>query len=171
MAVSTFFHSHPVFRYEEFLHWKTEQGTSNPHAIRKALHYHVKLGHLINVRRGVYAVVPPNEVPQEISIDPYLLAAKASKDSILAYHTALELHGVAYSVFEQFIFLTSQKIKSFYFKNQLFQAASPPSTLKKKDAQKSGIEIINRQGLEIAITNLARTFVDVLDRIELGGGW
>ena len=33
-----------------------------------------------------------------------------------------------------------------------------------------GTEIINRQGLDIKITNISRTFVDVLDRIDLSGG-
>ncbi len=33
------------------------------------------------------------------------------------------------------------------------------------------VEIINRQGLNIRLTSMARTFVDVLDRPELSGGW
>ena len=34
-----------------------------------------------------------------------------------------------------------------------------------------GVEMINRQGITLRVTNAARTFVDVLDRIELCGGW
>ena len=171
MEIEAFFHTHPVFRYEEFARWKAEQGTNNPHAVRKALLYHTKAGRLLNVRRGVYAVVPPDGTPEQVSVDPYLLASKASNDSVLAYHTALELHGMNYSVFEQFTFITSQKIKPFGFRGQWFQSVAFPIALKKSGKSDFGIEKTDRQGMVIQITNLARTFVDVLDRVELSGGW
>lgn len=171
MKIDAFFYTHPVFRYEEFAHWRAEQGASNPHAVRKALLYHTKAGRLLNVRRGVYAVVPPDETPEQVSVDPYLLASKASNDSVLAYHTALELHGVNYSVFEQFTFITSQKIKPFDFRGQWFQSVALPLALQKSGKSDFGIEKANRQGMAIQVTGLARTFVDVLDRVELSGGW
>lgn len=34
-----------------------------------------------------------------------------------------------------------------------------------------GTQIINREGVDIQITNLSRTYVDILDRIEQSGGW
>lgn len=171
MKVDAFFYTHPVFRYDEFVQWRAGQGVNNLRATRKALLYHTKTGRLLNIRRGIYAVVPPDVTPDQISIDPYLLAGKASKDSVLAYHTALELHGVAYSVFEQFNFLTSQKVKPFEFRGQLFQPVAFSLALKKINEQGYGVEKLDRQGITIKITNFARTFVDVLDRIQLSGGW
>lgn len=171
MKIETFFHTHPVFRYEEFARWKVEQGRGSARATHKTLLYHTKTGRLLNVRRGVYAVVPPDVTPDQVSVDPYLLASKASKDSVLAYHAALELHGVAYSVFEQFTFLTSQKIKPFDFRGQWFQSIAFPLALKKSGDKDYGIEKLYRQGMTIQVTNLARTFVDVIDRVELSGGW
>jgi predicted transcriptional regulator of viral defense system len=171
VKIEAFFHTHPVFRYEEFAHFKAEQGTNNPRAVSKALLYYINTSRLINVRRGIYAVVPPNVTPDQVFVDPYLLASKASNDSVLAYHTALELHGVAYSAFEQFTFLTSQKIKPFEFRGQRFQPVAFPIALKKSEDNNFGIEELDRQGLVIQETNLARTFVDVLDRVELCGGW
>src|SRR5690606_27695531 len=126
----------------------------NLHTVRKSLLYHVKAGHLLHVRRGIYAVVPLNEKPDEVSIDPYLLAAKVANDSVLAYHTALELHGVAYTVFEQFTFLTSQKIKPFNFQGQWFQPVILPADFKKRNRQNFGIEKLDRQGMTIQVTNL-----------------
>ncbi len=82
---------------------------------------------------------------------------------MLAYHTALELHGVAYSAFGQLTYVTSQKNKVFEFQGGWFQAVTSPLAL--------GVQVINRQGLDIQVTGLARTFVDVLDRVELSGGW
>ena len=169
MAINTFFYEHPIFSYEEFAAWKAEQGTITPHAIHTALQYHLKVGTILRLRRQLYAVVPPNETAETMTVDPYLLAAKISKDSILAYHSALELHGFAYTSFEQFTVITEHKIKPFEFRYQWFKPVTLPTVLAKQAT--FGIETLNRQGIEIKITTVARTFVDVLDRIELCGGW
>lgn len=172
MELEAFFYSNPVFRYEEFARFKNGGGeVSSARAIRKALHYYITKGRLINVRRGIYAVVPPGIQPEEILIDPYLLASKAAKDSILAYHTALELHGSAYSVFEQFTFLTAHKIKPFEVQNRWFRTVTLPTVLKDSTHAEFGIVNIDRQGVTIRVTSPERTFVDVLDRVELSGGW
>jgi predicted transcriptional regulator of viral defense system len=168
--MNSFFYLHPLFRYEEFAHWKIEKGTNNPKSIQMALQYYVKTGRLLNIRRGLYAVLQPSENTDNVYIDPYLIAAKVTGSSVLAYHTALELHGVAYTVFDRFTFLMNQKIKPFKFQNHWFQATSVPSPLKKLNSFYE-IEILNRQGLDIKVTTLERTFVDVLDRIESSGGW
>lgn len=171
MKINAFFYSHPVFRYDEFACWKEEQGIKSVRTPRNILLYHVNAGHLVHVKRGIYAVVPPDLTPDEISVDPYLLASKAATDSVLAYHSALELHGVVYSVFGQFTFLSSQKIKPFEYSGQWFKPVIFPLALKKANAMEFGVEQIDRQGMLIKVTNLARTFVDVLDRIEMSGGW
>jgi len=41
-------------------------------------------------------------------VDAYLLAAQMTDDAVLPYHTALELHGKAYSVFEEIQYLSGQ---------------------------------------------------------------
>jgi predicted transcriptional regulator of viral defense system len=171
MTIDSFFYSRPIFRYEEFAQWKKEQGAVSSRAAEKALLYYKKAGRLLNIHRGLYVVVPPNESAESISVDPYLLASKAANDSVLGYHTALELHGVAYSVFEQFTFLTGQKNKPFEFQNRWFQPTAIPLALKKINKDDFGVEKMNRQGLTVRVTNAARTYVDVLDRVELSGGW
>lgn len=172
MELEAFFYANPVFRFEEFARFKNEKGeVSSARAIHKMLHYYIKKGRLVNVRRGVYAVVAPGIQPEQVLLDPYLIASKSAKDSILAYHTALELHGVAYSVFEQFTFLTAQKIKPFEVQDRWFRSVALPTILKKDDNADFGIEKIDRQGVTIRVTSLERTFVDALDRIELSGGW
>jgi predicted transcriptional regulator of viral defense system len=44
-------------------------------------------------------------------------------------------------------------------------------SVKKQQDERFGVEEIYRQGLSISITSLARTYVDLLDRVKLGGGW
>ena len=168
MNIDAFFYENPVFRLDKFIAWKEKQGSGSETAIQSSIKYYLKEGRLVNIRRGLYAVVPPNRNVDNTLVDPYLIAAKASDDSVLSYHTALELHGTAYSAFGKFIFLTRKKIKAFYFQNQLFQPTSIPTALLNKND--FGITAMDRQGVSIRITNIERTFVDVLSRIELCGG-
>ncbi len=99
------------------------------------------------------------------------MAAKAAPDSILAYHTALELHGVAYSSFSELTYLTTHKNKAFKFQDQWFQPTTQPNVLKKNNLTRLSTQTMNRQGIEMRVTNPARTYVDSLNRIELCGGW
>src|SRR3990167_10286787 len=134
MNPDSFFYENPVFRLDEYIAWKEKHGGSTEMAaIHSSLKYYLKGGRLINIRRGLYAVVPPNSSVDNTLIDSYLIAAKVSDDSVLGFHTALELHGAAYSTFGKFTFLTTKKIKAFYFQDQLFQPTSVPTPLRKKN--------------------------------------
>lgn len=165
--IDKFFYENPVFRLLDFQNWKDPQGSSNKINVHSALRYYQKTGRIIGLKKELYAVVPPNESPETVLVDSYLIAAKASDDSVLAFHTALELHGFAYSSFEQFTFMSKHKIRPFEYAGQNFL----PTTFPKGDSSSEEIETINRQGLDIKITSLERTFVDVLNRIEISGGW
>lgn len=171
MTIEQFFYEHPVFRHEEFAAWKNQNHTVKEASVTSALRYYVKTGKIITIRRNLYGVVPPNKSTDNPTIDPFLITAKATTDSIIGYHSALELLGVTYSSFGQFTYITEQKSKPFEFQGQWFQSVSPPAALKKNANIATNMNIINRQGLDLKVTSSSRTFVDVLDRIELCGGW
>ena len=164
MDIKAFFYEHPIFTLSEFLKWRSHQGIKSARSAHKAIQYYIASNKLKRLRKELYAVVPPNTKPDNYTVDPYLLAGKVADDAVLAYHTALELHGLAYSSFEQFTFITSHKIVPFEYNQQFFRAVVT------KDKTAIEIEVINRQGVNIKITNISRTFVDVLDHIELSGG-
>lgn len=171
MNVDQFFYEHPIFRHEEFVLFKSVNHIINPASIKTALAYYVKSGRIKPVRRKLYAVVPPNQLSDNVLIDPWLIAGKVTEDAIIGYHSALELLGVAYSSFGQLTYITQQKSKSFAFDGHWYQSVGMPLALQKKQVVNVFVEVINRQGIDIRVTNAARTFVDVLDRIELCGGW
>lgn len=171
MTVEQFFYEHPVFRHEEFALFKSTMGAINPTSVKAALAYYVNVGRIKNVRRKLYAVVPPNQTVDSVLIDPYLVAGKVTEDAVIGYHSALELLGVAYSSFGQFTYITQQKSKPFDFDGHWYQSVASLLALQKKQAVDIHVDTINRQGVDIRVTNAARTFVDVLDRVELCGGW
>lgn len=171
MTVERFFYEHPVFRHEEFALFKSTIRAINPTSVKAALAYYVKSGRIKAIRRKLYAVVPPNQSVDNVLIDPYLIAGKVTEDAVIGYHTALELLGVAYSSFGQLTYITQQKSKPFDFNDHWYQSVASPLALQKKQAIDIYVDTINRQGVDIKVTNAARTYVDVLDRFELCGGW
>ena len=170
VELSAFFAAHPVFSRAELTAnlWARRSGT--PKAMDALLRYHVRAGHLLKLRRGLYAVVPAGADPGASPVDPYLLASRLAGDAVLGYHTALELHGKAHSVFQEFYFLTGTAPRPFRFRGQQFRATAFSRKLVRAGKERFGVETRDRAGLEIAVTRLERTLVDLFDRPDLGGG-
>ena len=105
---------------------------------------------------------------QHYWIDPYLVANKAAIDAIIAYHTALELHGIAYTTFNDFIFLSKKQTPSFEYEAQIFHGVSYPKQLLRSGNSEYGVEIVEREGMAIKRTSLERTIVDVFRSPRLG---
>ncbi|MEX2498312.1 MAG: type IV toxin-antitoxin system AbiEi family antitoxin [Wenzhouxiangellaceae bacterium] len=167
MEPGSFLKRHKVFRIEQF-----EAATGLGGAGRKAsLDYHRKRGHILPIRRGVYWVVPPGSKPESCPVDPFLIAGHISPDAIVAYHSALELHGQAYSSFNEVQFLAGQKMRPFEFRGIRYRPVTIPPALLRTHRQDFGLETLDRAGTPLKITGLERTLVDALDRPELCGGW
>lgn len=168
MKTTTFFARNPVFRSTEFSAWRR---SSLPKADNALLAYHVRAGHLVRIRRGLYATVPPGFSPETASVDPYLLASKLTEDALLAYHSALQLQGRAYALHQRVLFLTEHPIRPFEFRGMRFVAVSFPQALLAAGQEHFAVETHRHAGGVVRTTNLERTMVDVLARPDLGGGW
>ena len=168
MKTNEFFARHPVFTTSEL----TACLENRNHWTRKnLLAYHCKQGHIVQITRGLYAVVTPGRDSETYAVDPYLLAAKAAPDAVLAYHTALEVHGKAHSIFQQFFFLSRVPPRPRTFRAQRFRGISFPKALRLAGKEDFDVGVLDRSGVSIRVTSLERTLVDVLDRPDLGGGW
>lgn len=165
-----FLDTHPVFSRAELVAHLRADSSSNPKAVDALLRYHVRAGHLLKLRRGLYAVVPPGSSPGTCFVDPYLVASRLAGDAVLGYHTALELYGKAHSTFQEFYFLTGTAVRGFAFRGQRFRSVVFPRKLVRRDCERFGVEIRDRAGLDVAVTGLERTLVDLLDRPAFGGG-
>jgi predicted transcriptional regulator of viral defense system len=172
MGLREFFATHSVFTTAELAEYRNSSGSQNRWTRKALLAHHREQGRLVLIRRGLYAVVPPGADPETYEVDPYLVAAKLRDDAVLAYHTALDLRGKAYSVFNEVIFLTHAPphqptiLRSHRFRGVLF-----PKALRDKGQEEHGVTAVDRSGVDIRVTRLERTLVDVLDRPELSGGW
>lgn len=135
------------------------------------LRYHQRAGHLVRVRRGLYFVVPLGLTPETSPVDIFLLAGKVATDAILAYHTALEFHGRAYSSFKQIYYVSSMQQRPWSFGGYTFHRIAPPVALARKHRIDTGVKLVSHSGEHIRVATLERTLVDVLDRPDLAGGW
>jgi len=169
--MNEFLSQHAVFTVEELDRYLSEKGSIKPNTRKALLMYYRKKGRIISVRRGLYAVVPPGSSPESVPVDPHLLAAKMTDDAVLAYHTALEFHGKAHSVYTKLYFMSAKKTPPLKFRSYEIRGVSVPSPLRVKGKEMFGVTRYKRSGVEVRVTNLERTFVDVLDRPELTGSW
>jgi predicted transcriptional regulator of viral defense system len=171
MALNEFFSRHPVFTLDELTRFLAGRGSINRHTRNSLLSYHRRRGRIVSVRRGLYASIPPGSDPNRFPVDPYLLASKMAQDAVLAYHTALDFHGRAYSVWEHFIYMAPSPPSPMTFRSNLFRGVAFPQALRRKGKELFEVERADRLGLDVRVTSLERTLVDVLDRPHLAGGW
>jgi len=171
MGFQEFLSAHPVFTHEEFVEFLDKEKTRSVKTRESLLAYHQKQGRILRVRRGLYCVVPRGADPATCPVDAYLLAAKMTDDAVLAYHTALELHGKAYSVFEEIQYLTGRAARPVTFRSYRFRPVQLPKKLVASGKPRFAVKEVDRAGMTVAVTSLERTLVDVLDRPDLGGGW
>ncbi len=171
MKVKKFFEQHPVFTTPEFTEFLGGKENPNKSTRDNLLAYHVNNGNLVRVKKGLYAVVPSGVAAADYPADPYLLASRMAQDAVLAYHTALDFHSKSYSVFNKFLYLTKRSMKDVSFRNYQFTSVRPPKSLLDKRKSDFGVITSERNGMEIKVTSLERTLVDLFDKPDLGGGW
>jgi len=171
MKHEEFFRKHPVFTGEEMADYLASCGEVGSRTKEALLAYYKKTGRVVSVRRGLYAVVPPGANPASYPVDPFLVAAKLTKDAVLSYHTALEFHGHAYSVHEHFVYAASRPLSPFTFRSHVFRGVRFPESLRRASQENFGVVTMDRSGMEVRVTSLERTLVDVLNRPDLSGGW
>ncbi len=171
MKLQDFFATHPVFTHEDFVEFLSVKGSTNVKTRESIIHHYTKSGRLVRVRRGLYVAVPPGVTPETCPFDPYLVTSRMAPDAVLAYHTALDLHGRAYSVREEFTYLTRTGSRPLNFRGQRYRGVGYPRKLLEKGQEFFGVVSVDRQGLDVRVTSLERTLVDVLDRPSLGGTW
>lgn len=171
MKLNDFFSQHPIFTLDELDRFLMDKGSNNHLTRHSLISYYRKKGRIVSVKRGVYAVIQPGMLPESSPVDPYLLAGKMTQDAVLAYHTALEFYGKAYSVFHHFFYVSARPSVKINFRDYEFRCVKVPIVLQKKGHENVGVETHERSGISIRVTGLERTMVDVLNRPELSGSW
>jgi len=168
MKPETFLAHHSLFTREEFT--DALEGR-RPATLDAHLARWRRQGRIERVKNGLYIrrdpkrVTPPPPLPDFIA-----LASRMAPDAAVAYHTALEAHGCAQSLFDRLTFVSWTRTKPVEFMGRRLTPVRPRAPLLEKDSGEAWVERLDRGGLEVRVTSLERTMVDVLDRPSLSGG-
>lgn len=128
-------------------------------------------GRIVRVKNGLYLRRDPDGASTFPAAPDFIaLAARMAPDAAAAYHTALEAHGCAQSLFDQLTFVTWTRTKPVKFMGRRLLPVRPRAPLREEAGGEAWIETLDRAGLEVRVTSLERTMTDVLDRPSLAGG-
>ncbi|MFN7097867.1 MAG: transcriptional regulator, partial [Gammaproteobacteria bacterium] len=169
--IQQFLRKHPIFTYSTFAEAVSAKGERSAHTIKALLAHHIRHGHVVPVRRRLFATIPFGADPNTYPISPYLIAGYATDDAIIAYHSALSFYNTVYSLSYRFTFLTAHQFIPFIFRDENYEGIKFPSILLRQEQTNRFVNIEDMQGINIRVTSLERTLVDVLDKPLLGGGW
>ncbi len=171
MKTRELFEKKEVFTRDELKQHLVRAGGGS--SLKELIRYHLNQGNIGQVKRGLFFPVDAGTAPEDQPVDPFLVAAKASEQGVLGYHTALDLQGHAHSVYSRYYFVTpkAKNYDSFTFRENEFVPVQVSRKLLKKEKENLGVQEYDRKGEIIDVTSIERTLVDLLDRPRYGGGW
>lgn len=119
-----------------------------------------KQGYVSKIRRGLYCV--NNIATGQPEATKFQIASSITPYSFVAYHAAMEYHGLAHQVYYDIKVSTTQQFNDFDFDGYHYTAYLTSNTIG-----------VNQPLVDshIRVTNIERTVADCIDRIDLCGGW
>ncbi len=159
-----------VVTSDELGQWaKEELGKDYKYLYTKYITRLMAQGKLVRVTRGMYAArnlfpTDPYDHP-DAPPNKYLVGSKLRERYYLGYHTALELHGCAYSVYYEthVVTLDRDKFKSFAHDREHFRSVIT------KDVKTEVLEV-SVLDQNVRVSSPSRTFVECVRRWDLCGG-
>lgn len=161
---SAFFGATPVFGRAEFAIAVGRR--PGDRAVTELLKYHLRAGNIHRIARGVFASVPKGTGPQTGSVDRFLAASRLRIGAVIAYRSALEVHGCLTTEKSEVQLIACGEPGLVQVGDLACRFVSPPG----HHSPNEGVTTVDRQGLAINVTTLERTLVDLFDRYDLAGG-
>jgi predicted transcriptional regulator of viral defense system len=150
----TEFHELKIFRKKDVVVL-----TKDENAAKELLRRYKKQGLVSQVRRDLY--VATDLASKLSSASKFEIGSQISPSSYLSHHAALEYHGLAHQVFYEMYISSKEKFNNFEYEGiSYFYCES-----------KSDIGVVTpATDTLIRVTDLERTLLDCINRIDLSGG-
>ncbi len=162
MTTSKFLALYPVFSLDQAR--ATLSGD-----VRQRIGRAVLQGRVIRLRREIFATVPADRESKSFLPSPYLVMPLERPDAILAGHSALELLGVAHSVWNTCVAYSRGRRGGFSILRTRYEVVGHPTPLGSwSDAH--GVLLHERQGIPLQALGPERCLVDGFYRPRLFGG-
>lgn len=149
-----FYLSQALFRTQEIL-----DNFTNERSMQVKLKALSENGRIEKIKNGLYATV--NSLTGDIFASRFEIASALFANACVAYHSALEFHGLGNQMFSEVQVFTEKRYNPFIYDGLEYKFFSYTA--------KGGIMRLE-QNAEIVVTDLERTVVDCIDRIDLAGG-
>jgi len=126
----------------------------------------LRQGKLIRIRRGLYLALGELETPENFTADRFLLASKLRERYYIGYHSALEYHGAAYSMYnEVYVCIRNEeRFAPFDFGGLSFRPVYTSDL-------ETGVGESRHRNAPLRVSGKERTFADCLQRVRYAGGW
>ena len=159
-----FFSAKPVFDRAEYA--AAVGRRPDDKVVTAMLTQHLQAGNIRRIARGVFASVPKHANAGKWSVDRFLAASRLRRGGVVAYHSALELHGCAYTDGHEVQVIALGEPGVFEAADFACRFVKPPRGFAPPD----GVAAVDRLGLEVKVTTIERTIADLFDRYDLAGG-
>lgn len=116
-------------------------------------------GRVAKIKNGLYATVNP--ITGDIFANRFEIASALFDNACVAYHSALEFHGLGNQVYSEVYVFSDVRNIPFEYGGLAYKFFLPKTG--------NGVDHLERNA-PITVTNLERTVADCLDRIDLAGG-
>ena len=160
---SPFFSETPVFDRTQYAHAVGREAGDK--VVTSMLSQHLKAGNIRRIARGVFASVPKHADSATWSVDRFLAASRLRPGGVVGYHSALQLHGYAYSEgYDVQVIAPGQPglLETADFTCRFLKAPAP--------FVDTDVTAVDRLGLIVRVTTLECTVADLFDRPDLAGG-
>ena len=166
--VAVFASANPVFTRQS---WRSTLFPGQPlSSADSLLAHHVSAGTFIRAAAGVYASVPAHLSADSFVPDRDLVASMIRDDGVISHHTALEFHGLSYSEGAEAILTSAGRPGIYNTRVGVVRFVLEPAALRGLPVDRLGVEVFDRRGLKVKVTNVERTIVDCIERPALAGG-
>ena len=152
--------SSPLFTVEELV--RSYGKKSQNRSIRNMLYRLKQQGRVRQLTKGVYA-----GALAATSLNRYSVPSRLRNDAVVAFHSALEFHGVANQVFQTVYYLSSRPRRNVVFDGVTYHSVVAPRQLARARALNFQVESTHDK---VRATSRERTMVDCLMFLEYSGG-
>ncbi len=149
-----FYQSHAIFSTQEVF-----ENFTSIRSMQAKLKKLIQIGRIARIKNGLYATV--NTLTGDVFANRFEIASALFENACVAYHSALEFHGLGNQMFSEVQVFTEKRNIPFEYDGLMYKFFLHTA--------KSGI-IRLEQNAEIVVTDLERTVIDCIDRIDLAGG-
>jgi len=160
---ASFFGANDVFRRDEYA--AAIGRAPSDSVVSSMLAQQLRAGNIARLTRDVFYSVPEmGKAKGKWQPDHFLASSRLRKGGILAYYSALDLHGCAYTVTNDVHVIAPGEPRTFISPTGFWcRLLKPPRGFDPAD----GVTTIKLLGGEVKVTTLERTIVDLFDRYNM----